>query len=54
MGKKFLGSRSGNIKRQITMAFELVKGGASYQEAIDGVPNLPMSKQGLQKAHKKG
>ena len=53
MGKKSLGSRSGNTKRQMTMAFELVKGGMSYQKAIDSVPNLTIGKSGLQKAFKK-
>jgi hypothetical protein len=36
MGKKPRGSRSGNTKRQIAMAFELVKMGKSYQEASKG------------------
>jgi hypothetical protein len=50
MGKKGLGSRSGNAKRHIAMAFEFLRAGKSYQEATKLVPGLSISKQGLAKA----
>jgi len=37
----------------MAMAFELLKGGKSYNEAIDGVPNLGITKGGLRKAYLK-
>ena len=53
MGKKTLGSRSGNAKRQIAMAFTHVRDGKSLSQAINAVPGLSMSRNGLSKQWKK-